>query len=469
MRTAFSAVLALVVLAVNFLAGNAYAQSAGQATAGRFYCSPAPCVLPPTQASEGGNPVTDTPIVSNPLNPKQLLLGSVDGNCPMSSVLGFHFSRDGGSTWRRVLCMPAITLDEMIWDPVDEPSVGYDRKGNAYAAGLYFCYGYCNNYTAGVLAVQKSSDENHWSKPVVALHDPGQTFPFETSLAVDTSPASSRVNSLYASGVMWLDQGRKNQVRVSHSTDGGVVWKQAAADGVQAYPRQDRFTRMAVGKDGTVFLTWMRCVGTNDAICRNNIANMVFSKSVDGGNTWSSPRLIATVTVNWTLPNTNGDRVYNYPVIVADNSGGAHAGNLYVAMYTWTGKYLRVQVIRSTDGGNTWSQPVPVAPPSDTHDQFFPSISVNSAGLVGVSWLDRRNDPANIDYQAFAAISTDGGQTFPNTQLTTAFSNPNTNGGNTWMGDYTGNTWAGQEFIAAWMDSSNGVDMQAVIGGIRLK
>jgi len=53
--------------------------------------------------------------------------------------------------------------------------------------------------------------------------------------------------------------------------------------------------------------------------------------------------------------------------------------------------------------------------------------------------------------------------------LTKAFSNPNSNGGNYWMGDYTGNTWAGQDFIAAWMDSSNGVDMQAVIGGIRLK
>jgi hypothetical protein len=35
------------------------------------------------------------------------------------------------------------------------------------------------------------------------------------------------------------------------------------------------------------------------------------------------------------------------------NSTGAQAGNLYVAMYNWKGKYLRVQVIRSTDGGNT--------------------------------------------------------------------------------------------------------------------
>jgi hypothetical protein len=171
----------------------------------------------------------------------------------------------------------------------------------------------------------------------------------------------------------------------------------------------------------------------------------------------------------WLLPNTDQERVDNYPVIGVDNSNGAHAGNLYVAMYTWSGTYLRVQVIRSTDGGNTWSKPVPVAPVSDTHDQFFPSLSVNEAGLVGVSWLDRRNDPADIDYQAFAAISTDGGVTFPNTQLTEKFSNPNTNGGNNWMGDYTGNTWTGDTFIAAWMDSSNGVDMQEVVGGIRLK
>jgi hypothetical protein len=173
---------------------------------------------------------------------------------------------------------------------------------------------------------------------------------------------------------------------------------------------------------------------------------------------------------DWELPNTY-ERVYNYPSITADKSDGPYSGNLYVVMYNWTGTYLRVQMIRSTDGGDTWSQPMPLAPKSDTHDQFFPSISVSSTGKIGVSWLDRRNDPANIDYQAFAAISTDGGQSFgANWQLTKAFSNPKTNGTeNNWMGDYTGNTWTGDTFIAAWMDSSNGVDMQEEVGGVRLK
>lgn len=171
--------------------------------------------------------------------------------------------------------------------------------------------------------------------------------------------------------------------------------------------------------------------------------------------------------------NARGTRPYrNYPAIGVDYNNGVHTGSLYMSMYNWTGTQMQVQVVRSTDGGKTWSQPVAVAPFGETHDQFFPWLSVSPTGLVGVSWLDRRNDPQNVGYQAFAAISTDGGQSFKsNIELTSAFSYPDTNGypQNRWMGNFTGNTWAGFDFLAAWMDSSNGVDMQEVVGGIRLK
>jgi hypothetical protein len=473
MKTGFKVLGILLILMVgHFWAGSVYAQSVGAPrlpATGKLNCSPAPCVLPPTQASEGGSIVTDSLIVSNPLNQKELLLGSFDGNC-YPSALGFHLSRDGGSTWNRVLCMPFITTKNLLYEPSFEPSVGYDHNGTAYAAGFYNDN---EGGSHGFLAVQKSSDGTHWSKPVVALRDPGQTFPFETSMAVDTSPTSRRVNNLYVSGVMWTRSGHDNQVMVSHSTDGGATWTQAAVDSVQKYPAEEDFTRMVVGKDGTVYITWMRCPGSgSDRACSENKGYMEFSQSADGGNAWSSPQRIATVNLplDLQLPNTKGERVFNYPVIAVDNSDGPHAGNLYVAMYTWTGTHLRAQIIRSSDGGKTWSKPVPMAPKSDTHDQFFPTISVSPTGLVGVSWLDRRNDTANHDYQAFAAISSDGGKTFGrNWQLTQAFSDPDVNGTlNRWMGDYTGNTWAGSKFIAAWMDSSNGVDMQEVVGGIRL-
>jgi len=93
----------------------------------------------------------------------------------------------------------------------------------------------------------------------------------------------------------------------------------------------------------------------------------------------------------------------------------------------------------------------------------MPWLSVSSSGSVGVSWLDRRNDPANVNYQAFAAISRDGGLSFqPNVQLTQAFSNPAING-NDWMGDYSGNTWVGSNFVAAWIGGTTGTGCDQVL------
>jgi len=265
---------------------------------------------------------------------------------------------------------------------------------------------------------------------------------------------------------------------VSHSRDGGSTWTQelvaANANSVDYNPS------LTVGKDGTVYLAWMHCPPAGGGIyCANSIENVAFSQSSDGGVTWSTPRIITKVLEVpsscgcWdfgAIPNTTVAAT-NTPALGVDNSSGPYSGRLYATMFEWTGTYMRVQVIHSTDGGSTWSKPVPIAPPSDTHDQFFPWLSVSPNGLVGVSWFDRRNDPANVDYRAYAAISSDGGEGFqPNVQLTKASSNPEFNGSDEGLGRYAGNTWDGPDyFIAAWMDTSKGIPSQDYVGGIRLK
>ncbi len=432
-------------------------------------CSPAPCVLPPALASEGTGADIFAPVAANPKSPRQVIVGSDDGNCGQFTQVGFHVSSNAGSSWSTT-CLAAFSEFGRGWDPLDLPLVGYDLKGSAYIAGYYQD---SDGKGFSLIGIEKSTDGITWSTPIAAVGNGGSAI-FDASLSVDQSSSSPYANSVYVSGV----DLNANQILVSRSRDGGNTWTQAL---VAMNPNSaDYDPSMAVGKDGTVYMAWMHCPQASFGVyCANSVENVAFSKSSDGGVTWSTPKIIAKVLEIpntcmcfpfGELPNTTVYGVPNTPALGIDNSKGPYSGRLYATMFAWTGTYMRVQVIHSSDGGNTWSKPVPLAPPSDTHDQFFPWLSVSPTGLVGVSWLDRRNDPANISYQAYAAISFDGGVTFqPNAQLTSAFSNPDNNGSDHSLGHYAGNTWDGPNyFIAAWMDTSNGVSSQDYIGGIRL-
>jgi hypothetical protein len=432
----------------------------------RLSCSPAPCVLPPTQVSPGPNGADSAPIAADPSNPRNLIVGSNDRNCGFEGEPspGFFVSLDAGSGWNQI-CMPGVSAKGQDYVPDLGAILGYDRNGVAYIGG-----GYVDNQSGpgpSFEAFQKSSDGIHWSAPAPAIYRKNYG-PSYCWMGVDTNAGSPYVNSVYISCVMAGPPGSfvYNQMVVSHSNDGGTTWHQVDVAAKQVYPSQDLYNSMTVGRDGTVYLTWQYCDQGN--ACDNGLVYMVFSKSSDGGNTWSKPTLVASVALIYPLPNVPYAFAANAPAIGVDNSDGPYAGSLYAVMYNWTGTFMQVQVVRSTDGGTTWSKPVPVAE-GITHDQFFPWLSVSPTGLVGVMWLDRRNDPANVDYQAFAAISADGGRSFqPNVQLTTAFSDPNTGGlGND---SYNGATWDGPNyFLGAWMDQSNGVNTQDYVGGIRLK
>lgn len=433
-------------------------------------CSPAPCVGSPVWPSTEGFTV-NAPIAANPVNPKQLLLGSYTTNCPYPYGGGFYLSHDGGSTWGGLICMDLVTIGGIVYTSSSPPMVGFDHQDTAYLADFFVDIS--DSSSAGFIAFEKSTDGGrNWTAPVPALGRPNSDT-VHPSLAVDVGSSSPYLNSVYISAVVAgpIQDITKNQVTVSHSRDQGNSWKQVAVAPVQTSPKVDFDTSLTVGKDGTVYVTWMYC-NTGPSACGNLKGYMLFSKSTDGGDTWSAPVLMTTLDLppELVLQNT-GNFVTTIPVIGVDNSNGPYSGNLYVTLPNWTGSYFQVGVIHSTDGGKTWSKPVALAPPSDTHDQFFPWLSVSPTGLVGVSWLDRRNDPANIEYQPFAAISRDGGQSFePNILLSDAFSNPGVGTASGWMGDYIGNTWAGpNNFVAAWMDNSNSQYMVDAVGGIRLK
>jgi hypothetical protein len=449
------------------------AAAALSAAPGALTCSPTPCALPNVQASEGGKAVDETPIAANPVNALDLLTGGNDFNC--ASVLGFDASSDGGATWSHT-CMvtpPSFSVG------CGDPGVGYDLAGAAYIIGIDSSSTSC---FPSVISFEKSTNNGtSWSAPAVAVPS---LFPGGLTdkpwLQVDDNAASPHAGAVYISVTQFDSTGNDTQISVSHSTDGGTTWATSAVETAQVFPVTDQFSDLVIGKDGTVYVSWMRCTGTE---CAGTRATLLLAKSTDGGNTWSAPVTIATATLApdpigccfyGQLPDPSfpagdtAERVSEIPVIGIDNSGGPHAGNLYAAFYTWTGSAMKVEVATSLNGGTTWGAPVPLAPPADPNDEFFPWLSVSSGGLVGVTWLDRRYDPQDRLYEAFAAISSDGGLTFPNLLIASAASSPKNDGFNgTFMGDYTGNVWnsSGTTLYTSWMDSRNGVTTQDEVGG----
>jgi hypothetical protein len=378
-------------------------------------CSPGPCIMPTSQASpvDDANPVNTDPIVSNPKNSSILMSGGNDYNC--STNLGFYITTNTGATWNHT-CMGTAPGAS---SGVGGPGVAFDTHGVAYISGVEAL---ATGATEIVLETS-ANDGVTWSAAQVAvtplftggLSDQGW-------LQIDTMASSPHVNCIYISTTQ-LDTSNDSTIAVAHSCNGGTTWTNVQVDSLQISPLTvDQFSNLTIANNGTVYVSWMRCPETGKAgDCGGTSANMLIANSKDGGNTWSAPVVMAKVLLApdtcggffGCVPNTM-EPLSNIPVIGVDNSGNIHAGNIYAVMYTYStrARQLQVQVVTSTTGGATWSKPVRVAP-FGTNDEFFPWLAVNSSsGKIGATWLDRRNDPANVSYQAFVATCHNGGELF---------------------------------------------------------
>lgn len=155
------------------------------------------------------------------------------------------------------------------------------------------------------------------------------------------------------------------------------------------------------------------------------------SGSVDGGQSMLPARRITDIQVPVFSAGQQSERVLGFrrertqpsSHLAVDLSDGPHHGTLYAV---WSGNGIAekgtsrndIWFVRSSDRGQTWSEPMIVNDDGDAetgrgpHDQFHPSIAVNDRGVVTLSWYDRRDDPANRLTHYYMAHSFDGGATF---------------------------------------------------------
>ena len=188
-------------------------------------------------------------------------------------------------------------------------------------------------------------------------------------------------------------------------------------------------------------------------------------KTTDGGTTWNIDTKVTLVPLE--LPPLNVKTAIGAPDALAKGApvlavSPSNPNELYIVYAADPDRNVAgdgpddadIFLIKSTDGGNTWSTPLRINNDATVTDQILPWIDVKPDGTIDIAWFDRRNDPLGDQYwDVFIARSTNGGNSFVgNVQVNdTSFLTPL---GGTWMGEYLGLVTDSTHAYVAWTTSA---------------
>jgi hypothetical protein len=180
------------------------------------------------------------------------------------------------------------------------------------------------------------------------------------------------------------------------------------------------------------------------------------TKSTDGGESFGDwEKVVHAVDEGMEAEYRSGQIC----MVEADETGGPHDGNVYMVYAATPDGHRDVFFTRSSDGGETWSDPILLNEDATENDQFLPTISVNPNGVVDVSWYDRRHDEDNRLLDVYHRYSVDGGESWSmESRVTDVSSDPSYSkhqGGFTFLGDYIEIDSSVECAWPAWVDTRN--------------
>jgi hypothetical protein len=244
--------------------------------------------------------------------------------------------------------------------------------------------------------------------------------------------------------------GRGGIVRFSKTTNGGRTWSRPRTILKQTKQASDFNQILVDHRTGRLYDVY-----EDEPLTKHAPPSVIdVCSSSDGGVSWSRPRRVAPLQ----LP---GLHVPGTRLRVRGGDGMQAAvdplqGTLYVVWERKTNGVPRIAFASSRDGGDYWSVRRRIGPPS-RGAEFLPNVAVGAAGEVAVSFYAfRRSHPGMTDYRVMvsrnAGSSFGAGRRFDSFDIRSA---PRTDG-EYFLGDYEGLASDGQEFIGFWSRSVAG-------------
>jgi hypothetical protein len=333
-----------------------------------------------------------------------------------TSFMGYARSTDGGASFTDLGAIPATATGLNMGDP----GIGVNRAGVFYASAIEFDSARPAGFGVAIGISKSTNGGQTFSAPVYpAPGGPANSFTDKPFLAVDASSGSGGGKNVY---VTWTNFPAiftgQLPIFFSRSTDGGATF--SAPMQISSQGTINQGSAPVVGPDGTLYIVWeqfSQFLGQPSFI--------VFTKSTDGGATFIPPTQIATLNDIGFFGGTMlpGFRVNSFPRIAVSPTTGTVV--ITYGSNPFTGDSGDVFFIASPNGGATWNGPTQLNDDGTFNDQFFPDVAANSNGIFEFLWNDKRNDPANLSFDMFETQSLDDGASAqPNTQITSASSFP---------------------------------------------
>jgi hypothetical protein len=372
---------------------------------------------------------------------------AVDPNNPNHIAAAFQspafvsYSQDAGSSWQ--LASGTSPSDYKVSGDV---SMVYDVLGHAILCYIAFdklgtTNYWAHNATRNGIFVRRSLDGGKsWEANAVAVDAqptrPNMPFEDKPYLVADDNSNSPFAGNLYLG---WTEFSlTKSIILFSRSTDGGITWS----------PPFEISSHEGTPRDDNGAVEGFEAVAGPDGALYTvwvDDTSLVMAVSHDGGLTFEPSHPILTLPASY-FQIENVQRANGFPQIGMD----PRTERLYITWSDTRNGDVDVFCSSSPDLGNTWSDPVRVNndPIHDGADQFFQWVAVDPKdGSVNVVFYDRRGDPNNNGALITLARSTDHGQKFANYAWTQSPFYPSMG---QFMGDYTGIAALNGRVYGAW-------------------
>lgn len=448
---------------------------------------PPPCTTAPCTVADGGagTTIAGYALAADSSNIAVAANDFIDmspciGSGYNASWTGLFTAANPAGPWSGGCQAPSGTDQDPNWEPV----AVYDNNGNLLSGQLG-----ATATTDGVF-LKEGTGGSYF--PTLIFTDPGiaQFYNFDfPGIAIDAK------NCVYIAAWEFGTQLSNNKpasaIAVGHACNPtNADWSTISWTTVRVNPtlivgkQVVSYPRVSAQGNGNVLVTWVQNNGGKTP--------QVFSSfSSDGGNTWSAPTNVFSISqtaaavcpdndphVDRALPHTCV-RMFYYPELAVTNS--VATGRVFHAVYpnhAASGK-ISINYRLGTLDGSTFTGPTVLSTVAGdtgaTGDQFEPCIAA-SGQKIGIAWLDTRNSPTGQPdsvYDAFAMTATvsEGGggpQIAYGTvhQLSTENNGTmvETKANSEYLGDWTGCGWQSGTFYYVFPSTTSGHQVAMIAG-----